>query len=41
MTMLSGGWEFIRAAYIAPWIAFGVYGLALWIRWRRLQKTKS
>ncbi len=39
--MIQGGWEYIYAAYAAPWIAFGLYGLSLWLRARRVGKNKS
>lgn len=39
--MIQGGWEYIQAAYAAPWIVFALYGLSLWIRWRRVKKNEA
>ncbi len=41
MTQIQGVWEYIRAAYIAPWVVFIVYAIQLWIRNRHLQKLES
>ena len=29
---ISGGWEYVWAAYIATWATFGLYGFSLWLR---------
>ncbi len=39
--MIEGGWGYIWAAYAATWLTFGLYGLSLWIRWRRVKKREA
>lgn len=32
---VSGGWEYIIAAYVATWVFFGGYAISLFVRMRR------
>lgn len=32
--MVTGGWEYVVAAYVATWIFIGGYAVSLWIRSR-------
>ncbi len=39
--MITGGWDYITAAYLATWIVLGVYGLSLWLRFRGVVKREK
>lgn len=39
--MITGGWEFVAAAYGLTWIVLGLYALGLWTRFRRVRKRDS
>ena len=38
---ITGGWEFVWAAYGVTWLFLAGYTLSLWIRWRRLPPNKE
>ena len=38
--MMTGGWEFIYAAYGVTWLVLGLYSLSLWIRFRSIRKQE-
>ncbi len=38
---MTGGWEYICAAYSVTWFILGAYALSLWIRNRRLSQKEK
>ena len=38
---MIGGWAYVRAAYVLPWLVWGGYALMLWRRHRRLLRQEN
>ncbi len=39
--MITGGWEYVIAAYAMLWVVLGSYAVSIAIRWRRLERGKK
>ena len=39
--MITGGWEFIYAAYGLVWVVLGCYAVSLLIRWRNMSRKEK
>lgn len=39
--MITGGWEYVIAAYTLVWVVLGCYAVSVAVRWRRLQGGKK
>jgi hypothetical protein len=37
--VLTGGWEFVRAAYGLSFLLYGVYALSVILRWKRGERS--